>query len=90
MRHFNSRVPPAAAASFTADDEHNAKRVARELDKILKAAGPRKAAVARASGELRLSTRQIYTLKRAMYRSREHRTPTRQDVAASVAIQRAK
>jgi len=62
LRHFNSRVPPAAAASSAADDEHNAKRVARELDKILKAAGPRKAAVARASGELRLSTRQIYTL----------------------------
>ncbi|MER9876818.1 transposase family protein [Mesorhizobium sp. M0195] len=39
-----------------------ARRVARELDKILDDLGPRRAAIERASAELRLSTRQIYNL----------------------------
>lgn len=63
MRDINSRLRRTAAASYAADDDwQNAKRVARELDKVLEAAGPRKAAIARAAGELRLSTRQIHTL----------------------------
>jgi putative transposase len=61
-----------AAASSTADDENwrNAKRVARELDKVLDTPGPRRAAVARAAGELRLSTRQIYALLARYQRER--------------------
>ncbi|MER9431812.1 hypothetical protein [Mesorhizobium sp. M0408] len=39
-----------------------ARRVARELDKILDGAGPRQAPIERAAAELRLSTRQIYNL----------------------------
>jgi putative transposase len=64
LRHFNSRAPAVAVAGCAAGHENwqNAKRVARELDKILEATGPRKAAVACAAGELRLSTRQVYTL----------------------------
>jgi putative transposase len=64
LRHFNPRVLRGAAASSTADDDRwrNAKRIARELDKVLEAPGPRKAAVSCAAGELQLSTRQIYTL----------------------------
>jgi putative transposase len=63
LRHFNLRLQRAATRSPEADDDwQNAKRVARELDKVLEAAGPRKVAIARAAGELRLSTRQIYTL----------------------------
>lgn len=73
MPHFNSGVPRKAATARLADDEHwrDAKRVARELDKVLEAPGPRKTAIARAAGELRLSTRQIYTL---LSRYREERT----------------
>ena len=57
------------------DDENwlNAKRVARELDKVLDATGPRRVAVARAAGELRLSTRRIYML---LARYRRERTVT--------------
>jgi hypothetical protein len=42
------------------DDENwlDAKRVARELDRVLEVPGPRNAAIARAAAELRLSTRQ--------------------------------
>ncbi len=39
-----------------------ARRVARELDRILDGHGPRRAAIERAAAELRLSTRQIYNL----------------------------
>ena len=55
------------------DDENwlSAKRVARELDKVLDASGPRRVAVARAAGELRLSTRRIYML---LARYRRERT----------------
>ena len=54
-------------------DEHwlTAKRIARELDKVLDAPGPRETAIARAAGELRLSTRQVYTL---LARYRRERT----------------
>lgn len=56
-----------------ADDVNwlSAKRIARELDKVLDASGPRGAAIARAAGELRLSTRQVYTL---LARYRRERT----------------
>jgi putative transposase len=56
-----------------ADDVNwlSAKRVTRELDKVLDASGPRRVAVARAAGELRLSTRRIYTL---LARYRRERT----------------
>lgn len=39
-----------------------ARRVARELDRILDGSGPRQAAINRAAAELRLSTRQVYNL----------------------------
>ncbi|WP_340040428.1 transposase family protein [Aminobacter sp. Piv2-1] len=56
-----SRKKPAALAR---SDEAwlAARRVARELDRILDGPGPRQSAIARASAELRLSTRQIYNL----------------------------
>ncbi len=64
MRRFNSRVRRPAKAPRADDGEswQNAKRIARELDKVLDAQGPRKAAVARASAELEVSTRRIYVL----------------------------
>lgn len=39
-----------------------ARRIARELDRILDGSGPRGAAIDRAAAELRLSTRQVYNL----------------------------
>ncbi|MER8428351.1 transposase family protein [Mesorhizobium sp. M1403] len=56
----NRKATPASSRS----DETwlAARRVARELDKILDDLGPRRAAIERASAELRLSTRQIYNL----------------------------
>lgn len=39
-----------------------ARRIARELDRILDGSGPRQPAIARAAAELRLSTRQVYNL----------------------------
>jgi hypothetical protein len=55
------------------DDENwlSARRVARELDKVLDASGSRRVAVARAAGELPLSTRRIYML---LARYRRERT----------------
>jgi len=55
------------------DDESwlDAKRVARELEKVLEASGPRAETVGRAAAELRLSTRQVYTL---LARYRDERT----------------
>ncbi|MBX5299834.1 transposase [Rhizobium sp. NLR12b] len=50
-----------------------ARRVARELDKILDGGDPRQVAVARAAAELRLTTRQIYNL---LARYRADRTVT--------------
>ena len=56
-----------------ADDVNwlSAKRVTRELDKVLDASGSRRLAAARAAGELRLSTRRIYML---LARYRRERT----------------
>ncbi|WP_287333090.1 Mu transposase C-terminal domain-containing protein [Mesorhizobium sp.] len=39
-----------------------ARRLARELDRVLDSSGPRRAAINRAAAELRLSTRQVYNL----------------------------
>ncbi|MBB5536422.1 putative transposase [Rhizobium giardinii] len=50
-----------------------ARRVARELDKILDGGDPRQAAITRAAAELRLTTRQIYNL---LARYRADRTVT--------------
>lgn len=50
-----------------------ARRVARELDKVLDGGGPRQTAVERAAAELRLTTRQIYNL---LARYRADRTVT--------------
>ncbi len=73
MRHFNSRILRGATAARPFDDENwlSAKRVARELDKVLDASGPRSAAIARAAGELQLSTRHVHTL---LARYRRERT----------------
>ena len=50
-----------------------ARRMARELDKILDGGNPRRAAIKRAAAELRLTTRQIYNL---LARYRADRTVT--------------
>ncbi|WP_245486884.1 Mu transposase C-terminal domain-containing protein [Mesorhizobium sp. M7A.F.Ca.MR.176.00.0.0] len=50
-----------------------ARRLARELDRILDGSGPRRAAINRAAAELRLSTRQVYNL---LARYRNDRTVT--------------
>ncbi len=65
MQPFNAAVGRGARGRRRAQDDENwlgAKRVARELDKVLEAPGPRNAAIARAAAELRLSTRQVYGL----------------------------
>jgi hypothetical protein len=61
LRRFNSRIPRGAAAVRPANDANwlSAKRVARELDKVLYASGPRGMAIARAAVELRLPTRRF-------------------------------
>ncbi|PDT43703.1 transposase, partial [Sinorhizobium fredii] len=50
-----------------------ARRVARELDRILDDGGPRRAAIMRAAAELRLTARQVYNL---LARYRTERTVT--------------
>lgn len=65
LKRFKSAGRRAARGPRYAEDDENwlnAKRVARELNKVLEASGPRNGAIARAAGELRLSTRQVYTL----------------------------
>ena len=64
---------PAPAAAHSDEAWSVARRVARELDKILDGAGPRRTALVRAAAELRLSTRQIYNL---LARYRADRTVT--------------
>lgn len=66
-------LKPASAASHSDEAWSTARRVARELDRILDGSGPRRAAIARAAAELRLSTRQVYNL---MARYRVERTVT--------------
>ena len=68
---FHDRALPARQIS----DQHwvMARRVARELDKILDGSDPRRAAIKRAAAELRLTTRQIYNL---LARYRADRTVT--------------
>ncbi|WP_416333469.1 transposase [Agrobacterium tumefaciens] len=64
----------ASTARPISDEQWSmARRVARELDKILDGGGPRQVAVERAAAELRLTTRQIYNL---LARYRADRTVT--------------
>lgn len=66
-------LKPAPAASHSDEAWSAARRVARELDKILEGSGSRRAAIVRAATELRLSTRQVYNL---LARYRVDRTVT--------------
>lgn len=66
-------LKPAPAASHSEEVWSTARRVARELDRILDGSGPRRAAIVRAAAELRLSTRQVYNL---LTRYRVDRTVT--------------
>ncbi len=61
------------AVAISADQWSTARRIARELDKILDDGGPRQTAIARAAAELRLTVRQIYNL---LARYRTNRTVT--------------
>lgn len=56
--------PTPVSASWSPSDEQwlAARRIARELDRVLDGSGPRRAAIDRAAAELRLSTRQVYNL----------------------------
>ncbi|MCJ7998039.1 transposase, partial [Rhizobium cremeum] len=71
-KRFHDRSSPAARPVL---DEHwsMARRMARELDKILDGGNPKHAAIKRAAAELRLTTRQIYNL---LARYRADRTVT--------------
>lgn len=64
---------PVPASSRSDESWLAARRVARELDRILDGPGPRRAAIERAAAELRLSTRQVYNL---LARYRTDRTVT--------------
>lgn len=64
---------PAPTSSRSDETWLAARRVARELDRILDGPGPRRAAIERAAAELRLSTRQVYNL---LARYRADRTVT--------------
>ncbi|NTE57869.1 DDE-type integrase/transposase/recombinase [Agrobacterium tumefaciens] len=65
---------PLPTARPISDEQWSmARRIARELDKILDGGGPRQAAITRAAAELRLTTRQIYNL---LARYRADRTVT--------------
>ncbi|RRH87411.1 transposase [Mesorhizobium tamadayense] len=66
-------LKPAPAASHSEEAWSTARRVARELDRILDGSGSRRAAIVRAAAELRLSTRQVYNL---LTRYRVDRTVT--------------
>ena len=59
---LQTRTTPSAASPPSEEAWLTARRVARELDRILDAAGSHRAAVERAAAELGLSTRQIYNL----------------------------
>ncbi|NEV11338.1 transposase [Rhizobium sp. SEMIA 4088] len=51
------------AGSVATDEQWSmARRIARELEKVLEDSGPRQEAIARAAAELRVTTRQIYNL----------------------------
>ena len=69
MRRFNSRVQSTAKSPRAGADEYwgSATRIARELDKVLDGDGSREAAISRAAGERRISTRRVYVLL-AQYR----------------------
>ena len=69
---FHDRALPAARHI---SEQHwaLARRVARELDKVLVGSYPMRSAIKRAAAELRLTTRQIYNL---LARYRADRTVT--------------
>ena len=74
MQRFNAAGRRAAPGRRRAKDKENwldAKRIARELERVLEASGSRGEAIGRAAAELRLSTRQIYGL---LARYRDERT----------------
>ncbi|MCB1533947.1 MAG: transposase [Rhodoblastus sp.] len=63
MPHRPKTRTIAAESTPPSDDAWlAARRIARELDRILDEAGPHRVAVDRAAAELRLSTRQVYNL----------------------------
>ena len=66
--HCKPERPPSAASPPSDEAWLTARRIARELDRILDTAGSHRAAVERAAAELRLSTRQVYYLL-ARYRA---------------------
>ncbi|KWV42306.1 transposase [Rhizobium altiplani] len=71
-KRFHDRTLPADRP--ISDEQWSmARRIARELDKILDGRGPRQATITRAAAELRLTTRQIYNL---LARYRADRTVT--------------
>ena len=70
---LHSLISASAAASHSDEAWSTARRVARELDKILDGSGSRRAAITRAAAELQLSTRQVYNL---LVRYRVDRTVT--------------
>lgn len=68
---YRSHVRKSAAAGSHPDESWlAARRVARELDKIIDGQGSRRLAIERAAAELRLSTRQVYNLL-ARYRDEQ-------------------
>lgn len=70
-RLHNRKATPGT--SYSDEAWSTARRVTRELDRILDGAGPRRAAITRAAAELRLTTRQVYNL---LARYRVDRTVT--------------
>ncbi|MEJ6784916.1 Mu transposase C-terminal domain-containing protein [Aminobacter sp. Piv2-1] len=64
---------PTPAPPHSEDTWSSARRVARELDRILDGSGPRRVTIVRVAAELRLSTRQVYNL---LARYRVDRTVT--------------
>ena len=71
MQRFNAAGRRAAPGRRRAKDKENwldAKRIARELERVLEASGSRGEAIGRAAAELRLSTRQIFAGLLARYR----------------------
>ncbi|WFU07462.1 transposase family protein (plasmid) [Rhizobium sp. CB3171] len=72
----------AGARAISGEQWTTARRIARELDKILDEDGPRQPAIARAAAELCLSSRQVYNLL-ARYRADRRVTALLPRVAAT-------
>ncbi|OYR30942.1 hypothetical protein [Brucella pseudogrignonensis] len=54
---WNDRILPIAR-NISNEQWSTARRIARELDKVLDSSGPKETVIARAAAELRLTTRQ--------------------------------